>query len=155
MTFPNGAAALWAAASLPAQDTATVRLPAGIHATDSTVDMLLFGDKVTPVVQWIFQKPPWVMWTGAILAGLIGLAIVWWLWGHRQAILTWGNDARNPLYRIPMTFIVGEPERIDDAALLRRRAHQTRRNRTGPRVGGPIAAERVFVARARADGSLP
>jgi hypothetical protein len=89
MTFSNGAAALWAAASLPAQDTATIRLPAGIHATDSTVDMLLFGDKVTPVVQWIFQKPPWVMWTGAILAGLIGLAIVWWLWGHRQAILTW------------------------------------------------------------------
>ena len=89
MTIPNGAAALWAAASLAPQDTTAIRLPRGIHATDSTVDMLLFGDKVTPAVQWIFQKPPWVMWTGAILAGLIGLAIAWWLWGHREAILTW------------------------------------------------------------------
>ena len=69
MTFLNGAAALGAAASLQTQDTTTLRLPGGIHAADSTVDMLLFGDKVTPIVQWIFQKPPWVMWTGAIVAG--------------------------------------------------------------------------------------
>jgi len=89
MIFSNGAAALWAAASLQTPDTSTIRLPGGIHAADSTVDMLLFGDKVTPVIQWIFQKPPWVMWTGAILGGLIAMAFLWWLWGHRAAILTW------------------------------------------------------------------
>jgi len=89
MTLLDGAAALWAAASLQTPDTSAVRLPKGIHAADTTVDMLLFGDKVTPVIQWIFQKPPWVMWTGAIVAGLVALAIVWWLWGHRATILTW------------------------------------------------------------------
>lgn len=90
MTLTYGAAALVAAATLPAQqDTTTIRLPGGIHAVDSTVDMLLFGDKVTPVIQWIFQKPPWVMWTGAVIGGILALAILWWLWGRRDAILTW------------------------------------------------------------------
>ena len=72
MNLINGAAALWAAASLQTQDTSTIRLPGGIHAADSTVDMLLFGDKVTPAIQWIFQKPPWVRWTGA---GLVGAGV--------------------------------------------------------------------------------
>ena len=69
----HGAAALVAAASVGAQDT--VRSLSGhAGALDSTVDQTLLPDTVTPIVQWIFQKPPWLMWSGAILAAALGLA---------------------------------------------------------------------------------
>jgi hypothetical protein len=56
---------------------------------DSTVDVTLLGDKITPVIQWIFQKQPWVMWTGAIIGVAVALTILGYLWVHRQAIRTW------------------------------------------------------------------
>ncbi|MEO8139943.1 MAG: hypothetical protein ABI742_09860 [Gemmatimonadota bacterium] len=60
-----------------------------IHPADSTVDKTLLGDKITPIIQWIFQKQPWVMWTGAVLAAIVALVILGWLWLHRQAVLHW------------------------------------------------------------------
>ncbi len=71
-----------------AQDTA-VRLPKGMHAADTTVDMLLFGDKVTPVIQFIFQQKPWVMWAGVAVAAVLAFFILRWLWPKVPGILTW------------------------------------------------------------------
>ncbi|MDH5255456.1 MAG: hypothetical protein OEW72_06015, partial [Gammaproteobacteria bacterium] len=56
---------------------------------DSTVDVYLLGDKVTPVIQWLFQKEPWVMWAGALLGAAIAIAVLVRLWVHRQAIRGW------------------------------------------------------------------
>jgi hypothetical protein len=81
------AAAPVAAASLPQADTTTVRLPPGVHAADTVVAGSI--DYVTPVVQFIFQQPPWLMWTGVALGAVIALVVLWWLWGRRDPILTW------------------------------------------------------------------
>ena len=74
----HGAAAFVAAASVGGQDTATIRVPGHGEVLDSTVDHTLLPDAITPIVQWIFQKPPWLMWTGAILAAVLapGRALV-------------------------------------------------------------------------------
>ena len=78
----NGAAALVAAASVGAQDTAAIRVPGHPGVADSTVDVTLLPDVITPVVQWLFQKPPWVMWGGAVLAVLVAAGVLWWLRGN-------------------------------------------------------------------------
>ena len=82
----NGTAALVAAASIR-QDTATIRVPGHGEVLDSTVDHMLLPDTITPIVQWIFQKPPWLMWTGAILAAVLALGALWWLRGHIKAVV--------------------------------------------------------------------
>ena len=82
----HGAAALVAAASVGAQDTAR-RLSGHAGALDSTVDQTLLPDTVTPIIQWIFQKPPWLMWSGAIVAAALGLATLWWLRGHIKDVV--------------------------------------------------------------------
>lgn len=68
------------------QDT-TPRLPT--HPIDSVVDNPLLGDKVTPVIQWIFQQEPWVMWGGVVVGLVVAGIILRWLWRRRDAILTW------------------------------------------------------------------
>lgn len=89
-------AALAAAARIP-QDSAAVlpsapadsilgRLPAGIHPAD-TVILQRFAP--APIVQWLFQKPPWVMWGGALLALVIAAFILRWLWPRLPAIWAW------------------------------------------------------------------
>ena len=78
----NGAAALVAAASVGAQDTTAIRVPGHPGVADSTVDVTLLPDVITPIIQWIFQKPPWVMWGGAVLAVLVAAAVLWWLRGN-------------------------------------------------------------------------
>ena len=83
----SGAAAFVAAASVIAQDTATVRVHGHGEVLDSTVDHTLLPDTVTPIIQWIFQKPPWVMWGGVILAAILGLVALWWLRGHIKQVL--------------------------------------------------------------------
>jgi predicted CXXCH cytochrome family protein len=85
-TIINGTAALVAAASIR-QDTATIRVPGHGEVLDSTVDHTLLPDTITPIVQWIFQKPPWLMWSGAVLAVLLGLGALWWLRGHIKAVV--------------------------------------------------------------------
>ena len=66
--------------------------PIGIHqqrALDSTVAHPELDDPVIRLVQWIFQRPPWVMWGGAILAGIVAALLAWQLWRHRRAIGHW------------------------------------------------------------------
>jgi len=65
----------------------SVRFP--IHPVDSVVDSLRLDDNVTPIIQWIFQQPPWVMWGGVVLALVIGVAVIIWAWPRRQAGVSW------------------------------------------------------------------
>lgn len=55
------------------------------HAADSTVA----ADRVTPIIQWFFQKAPWVMWGGVVLALAVLFVILRWLWPRRRQILPW------------------------------------------------------------------
>ena len=60
-----------------------------IHPVDSLVDKTLLGDKVTPIIQFVFQQEPWIMWGGVVLGGILALALLWWLWPRRGAIFNW------------------------------------------------------------------
>lgn len=67
------------------QDSATTSNP----VVDSLVDKTILPDPVTPIIQWIFQRPPWVMWGGAVLAAGIAALLVRWLWRHRTTLFGW------------------------------------------------------------------
>lgn len=61
-----------------------------MHAPpDSTADPKLLGDTITPIIQFIFQQSPWVMWGGVLLAAVILFFIVRWAWPRRAAARTW------------------------------------------------------------------
>ncbi len=62
---------------------------AHVSPADSTVDKTLLGDKITPIIQFIFQKQPWVMWTGAVLGAVVAVVLLRWLWLHRRALFQW------------------------------------------------------------------
>src|SRR5690242_11691348 len=59
------------------------------HILDSTVVRSPLPDPLVPVVQWLFQKPGWVMVGGIVLAGIVAVAVLWLLWRRRRAIGTW------------------------------------------------------------------
>jgi len=64
-------------------------------AIDSVVDKTILPDPVIPIIQWIFQRPPWVMWGGVVLAVAILALILRWLWPKRQKIFGWiGSRSR-------------------------------------------------------------
>lgn len=75
-----GAGVVW----VPGQDS--IRSP---HPIDSIADPHIFGDRVTTMIQFVFQQPPWVMWGGVVLGAIIAFFLVRWLWPRRVAILTW------------------------------------------------------------------
>jgi len=58
-------------------------------AIDSVVDKTILPDPVIPIIQWIFQRPPWVMWGGVLLGAAIVALILRWLWPRRQLIFGW------------------------------------------------------------------
>ena len=60
-----------------------------IHPVDSIAQPNLLGDHVTPVIQWIFQQSPVVMWGGVVLGAIVALLILRWLWPRKGAILHW------------------------------------------------------------------
>ena len=95
-TIINGTAAFVAAASIR-QDTTTIRVPGHGEVLDSTVDHTLLPDAITPIVQWIFQKPPWLMWTGAIIAAVLALGALWWLRGHIKAVARFLTTRSGPV----------------------------------------------------------
>jgi hypothetical protein len=79
----------WAAVSL--------RMGVGPQAQDSLsqpfVDSVVvkspLPDPLIPVVQWIFQKPGWVMAGGIVLGAIVVLAVLILAWRRRRAIWTW------------------------------------------------------------------
>ncbi len=70
-------------AVLQAQDTLTQ------HFVDSIVVRSPLPDPLVPIVQWIFQKPGWVMAGGIVIGALVATAAIVLLWRHRRAIGTW------------------------------------------------------------------
>lgn len=59
------------------------------NPVDSLVDKTLLGDRITPVIQFLFQQAPWVMWGGAIIAAIVAAVLIRWLWLRRQPIRQW------------------------------------------------------------------
>jgi hypothetical protein len=66
-----------------AADTLTGRF------VDSVVVKSPLPDPLVPIVQWIFQKPGWVMAGGIVVGALVGLAVLILLWRRRRSIGTW------------------------------------------------------------------
>jgi hypothetical protein len=93
----HDAAAVVAAAYIGGQDTTSIRVPGHGEVLDSTVDRTLLPDTITPIVQWIFQKPPWLMWSGAVLALLLGIGALWWLRGHIKAVVQYLTSRSGPV----------------------------------------------------------
>jgi hypothetical protein len=56
---------------------------------DSVVVHSPLPDPLLPIVQWIFQRPRWVMVGGIILGAVVALAVLAVLWRRRRAIVTW------------------------------------------------------------------
>jgi len=46
-------------------------------------------DRVTPIIQWLFQQAPWVMWGGFALAVLVVGSILYWGWPRRHQLMQW------------------------------------------------------------------
>ncbi len=46
-------------------------------------------DPIIHLVQWIFQRPGWVMILSIVLGAAVGFAALWFLWKHRADIWTW------------------------------------------------------------------
>lgn len=46
-------------------------------------------DPVVNLVQWIFQRPGWVMISGIVIGAVVALVVCWYLWTHRTQIWTW------------------------------------------------------------------
>lgn len=74
-----------AAAPLSA-DTVLARLPAGVHPAD-TIVMKRFAP--APIVQFLFQQPPWLMWTGVVIAAVLAVVLLRWLWPRVPGIWRW------------------------------------------------------------------
>jgi hypothetical protein len=72
--------------ALSLQDSASA---ARIPPADSLAGRPVPVDHVTPIIQFFFQKAPWVMWGGVVLGLLVAFVILRWLWPRRQQILPW------------------------------------------------------------------
>jgi hypothetical protein len=56
---------------------------------DSVVVRSPLPDPLVPIVQWIFQRPSWVMIGGLVIAMLVALAVVVLIWRRRRRIYSW------------------------------------------------------------------
>lgn len=65
------------------QDTLTQRF------LDTTVVRSPLPDPLVPVVQWLFQKPGWLMAGGIVVGAAVAAAVVVLLWTRRRAIGHW------------------------------------------------------------------
>jgi hypothetical protein len=79
-------AAAVSAAAAALQDSVLGRLPTGVHATDT---VLAERFAPAPVVQFLFQQPPWLMWTGVVIAVVLAVALLWWAWPRRKLAWEW------------------------------------------------------------------
>jgi hypothetical protein len=56
---------------------------------DSVVVRSPLPDPFIPIVQWLFQKPGWVMVGGIVLGAVVAVALLLFLWPRRRAIAGW------------------------------------------------------------------
>jgi hypothetical protein len=89
LLIPFPAAAHPAAAALWRQATHQDTTAAHQRLLDSVVVKSPLPDPLVPIVQWIFQKPSWLMATGIVLAAVAGLAVLVVAWRKRRAIGHW------------------------------------------------------------------
>src|SRR6476659_9482433 len=73
----------WLQTSGTFQDTLTG------HFIDSVGLKSPLPDPMVPLVQWIFQKPGWLMGSGIVLAAIVAVVVWLFLWRRRRAIWTW------------------------------------------------------------------
>ena len=93
MQASSGAAAV-------VQDTLTHRF------IDSVVVKSPLPDPLVPIVQWIFQKPGWLMAAGIVLGALVGLVVLVALWRRRGLVGGW-LMSRNRAATLGMIAAVG------------------------------------------------
>jgi hypothetical protein len=67
----------------------TLPIPASSALLDSVVVEPAVPDPLVPIVQWIFQRPPWVMQLGIVLALLVAGTLFVLAWRRRRAISAW------------------------------------------------------------------
>jgi hypothetical protein len=95
MTPVHPVLALWAGVAgvgrRPAIQDSIVRMGDSLSGrfVDSVVVRSPLPDPLVPFVQWIFQRPSWVMISGIVLMGILGLAALILLWRRRRALRTW------------------------------------------------------------------
>lgn len=92
----SAAAGLLAPPSLavPAvQDTVLARLPAGVGAAD-TVVLKRFAP--APVVQFFLQQSPLVMWGGLVLALVVAVLFLRWIWPRLPSLWAWYKGWSRP-----------------------------------------------------------
>src|SRR5262245_66372543 len=91
--FPpdSAAAAFRAAAALWRQATALQDSVQSPHRSlvDSVVVHSPLPDPIVPIIQWIFQKPGWLMLGGIILGTIVAATLAIVLWRRRRAIGHW------------------------------------------------------------------
>ena len=63
-------------------------------------------DPIVHVVQWIFQRPGWVMIAGIVIGVVVAIMVLRLLWKHRQDIWTW-LTTRSRGTKIAMASTVG------------------------------------------------
>jgi len=75
------------------QDTVLAHLPAGVSAADSVV---LRRFAPAPIVQFLLQQRPWVMWGGVVLALVVAALFLRWLWPRIPGIWAWYKGWSRP-----------------------------------------------------------
>src|SRR5688572_5843126 len=76
-------------ASFPADSISNIQDTLSGRLVDSVVVRSPLPDPLVPVVQWIFQRPSWVMITGIVVGVIVALAVVLLLWRRRKRIGHW------------------------------------------------------------------
>ena len=82
------------------QDTLTGRF------IDSVVVKSVVPDPLVPIVQWIFQRPSWVMITGIVVGAMAGVAVLTLLWRRRSTIARW-LGTRDRVVKLGLIGVVG------------------------------------------------
>jgi hypothetical protein len=79
----------WVAASLRVGGPLQTQDSLSQQLVDSTVVESPLPSPLIPVVQWMFQKPGWVMVGGIVLGTLSALAVLVLLWRRRRRLAHW------------------------------------------------------------------
>lgn len=77
--------------SAMAPDSLSGAMVGSLHTTqaDSGLVPSPLPDPMIKVVQWIFQRPGWVMVSGIVLGAIVAVVVLSFLWKHRKDIWTW------------------------------------------------------------------
>jgi hypothetical protein len=76
------------------------------HFIDSVVVKPVLPDPLVPIVQWIFQKPSWVMISGIVIAAVVAVALMVLVWRRHTAIARW-LGTRDRVVKLGLVGMVG------------------------------------------------